>query len=721
MEINKVNFESFKTNDITKSFEDLDVNGDGKITNADLSATENSSIKSQIQSLLNSVDDDPVIAKAGAGNTTDENGITAVNDANFDDLVTNSTGTVYVVMGNPSRCGRCVSLDNEINGRLDELTAKAKVFSLNCDECDAKFWEVYKAVTGNSSGSVGLPVVVKFVDGKPVELVSEGSADYSAVVQNMIDMAESGTAEATATTEGTTTTATATTTEKTDADIQKAAEDLLAKYPPAQATGEYDIYSTGNPELMALKQAMEDGAIEDLSAQGFTRDNIIAIISKAYPNTGIKANDKGGYDCPYGHGDARVIYDMFVEKMSQVSSSDKTELMAQVAELNAEINANNLKLNNLKGAIVTIQNEIETLIEDAIKDSEEIQEDQKEASALIVKEELAKYTAGEGEVSYDDFQNNVSERLDTLAGSTNSKLSSVVLKLINAESKMGVLKGYMDSFKIVVDANKALASKVSETETAAASATDCEAEDVSSRCDPIGFTVNGVKYDFFVDKDNDGKLSNENEFLGAKDGWAEMTALDTDGDGKVSSAEMGDMMLVVTDADGNQSVKKATDILGEKSSIDLSSYEELNQDFDNGNTLLGTFSMDYNGQEVNDGYNTMDKLSWLDENYEFSDKEKGINRFAKGNTQTDDIVDYSEEYDTFLAKYNDFETKLNDTWGKVGITRVDVSENIYNAKKDASSQAAKEIEELLKKKTPAEGTDDGNSSDGDNGGNTEGA
>ena len=478
-----------------------------------------------------------------------------------------------------------------------------------------------------------------------------------------------------------------------------------------------------NPELVALKKAMDEGAIEELAEQGFSKNNIVAIIEKAYPNSGIKANDKGGFDCPFGHGEAQDVYNSFVDKLSKVETADRTALIEQVKELNAEIDANNVKLDNLKGAIQSIQKEIEGLIEAAIKDSEEIQEDQKEESAKIVKEELDKYASSEGEITYDDFQNNISDRLNTLAGSTDSKLSSVVLRMINAEGKMGVLKGYMDSFKTLVDANADLAEQVETLRAAAASADDgcedCEAK----RCDPIGFTVNGVKYDFFVDKDEDGKLSNETEFLGAKDGWAEMTALDTDGDGKVSVSEMGDLKVVVTGADGKQEVKDAKDVLGADDSVDLNSYKAVNQDFEDGNTLLGTFSMTFNGQEVKDAYNTMDKLSWLDENYEFSDEDKGINRFAKDNTETNDIIDYSKELDDFNAKYTELEGKLEDTWSKVGITRADVVKTIMAAESEAASKEAKEIEKLLKKK--ADGADDssgsGDSGSGDSGEGADGA
>ena len=713
MEINKINFDLFKSDEINKSFEDLDVNGDGRITNADLSAAQNSEIRSQIMSILNGTDDEPVLEKAGKKKQTYEC-VNETSTANFDNDVTNTKGTVYVVMGNPPQCGRCVGLDNAIRSRLTEIESKAKVVSLNSSENNNKFWEIVGKFSKETS--IGLPVVVKYVDGQPVELVSKGSSSYDRVVQLMIDGATTTpqttqTAETTAATATTApTTATATTTEttakasttaattaKTEADIQKAADDLLAKYPPAAATTDnYDPYSSANPEVVALKQAMEGGAIEELSSQGFTRENIIAIFEKAYPKTGIKANDKGGYDCPYGHGDARSVYDTFVDKISKISSSQKTELIAQVAELNAQIDSNNVQLNTLKGAISTIQKEIETLMDAAIRDSEDIQEDQKEESAKIIREELDKYTSAEGEISFDDFQDNVSSRLDTLAGNTNSKLSSVVLNLLRSESKIGVMKGYIDSFKTLVDANKTLEGKVGELEKAAETATDVKAEDVSSRCDPIGFTVNGVRYDFFVDKDSDGKLSNENEFLGAKDGWSEMAALDTDGDGKVTAAEMGDLKIATTDEDCNHDVKKASEVFGNDDYIDLNSYQSKNQDFSNGNTLLGTFSLKVNGENVKDGYNTLDKIDWLDANYDFSDKDKGIGRFAKDSTKTSNILDYSSELENFNTKYTELDEKLSDTWKKVGMERVDIANSIKQAQADAAKIEAEELEKKLK-------------------------
>ena len=63
----------------------------------------------------------------------------------------------------------------------------------------------------------------------------------------------------------------------------------------------------------------------------------------------------------------------------------------------------------------------------------------------------------------------------------------------------------------------------------------------------------------------------------------------------------------------------------------------------NGNTLLGTFSVNVEGKEITDGYNTLDTISWLDDTFEFTDETAGINRFATGDTETFDISDLSKE------------------------------------------------------------------------------
>ena len=56
MDISKILFNSLKTDNIKSSFEDLDVNNDGVINNADMDAAKNTDIAKEILTLLNSVD-----------------------------------------------------------------------------------------------------------------------------------------------------------------------------------------------------------------------------------------------------------------------------------------------------------------------------------------------------------------------------------------------------------------------------------------------------------------------------------------------------------------------------------------------------------------------------------------------------------------------------------------------------------------------------------------
>ena len=184
MEINKITFDEAKYG---AAFETLDVNNDGKITKDDLSLATDNKVKSQLQSVLNDADDDVVLEKAGA--KKNKYGVNQTDASNFDNDVTKSKGTVYVVMGNIPGCGRCVSLEKELQKKLSDVEAKAQVFNMQWNDNSDKCRDIYHSVAKNK-GSIGFPVVVKFVDGKPVELISEGSANYSKVVQTMIDKAE---------------------------------------------------------------------------------------------------------------------------------------------------------------------------------------------------------------------------------------------------------------------------------------------------------------------------------------------------------------------------------------------------------------------------------------------------------------------------------------------------------------------------------------------------
>lgn len=354
-----------------------------------------------------------------------------------------------------------------------------------------------------------------------------------------------------------------------------------------------------------------------------------------------------------------------------------------------------------------LKEEIEELIEQAIDESEEIAEEQKEEAKKIVAQELDNYTSAKGAMTYEEFQSNLAGRLDSLDSSSQSKLSSITIKLLNAESKMSSLNGYLTQMNSLQNTNslmqEQIGTKTVEMESLQAQMIEenanCE-DDCCQRTDPIGFETDGKKYDFFVDKDDNGLLSNEQEFLGAQDGWQEMSALDTNGDGKVDKSELeeSDLKVVVTDESGKQSVADAADIFGDEDSIDLNSYNELNQEMDNGNALLGTFGLTFGGEKI-EGYNTLDTLDWLDDNYEFSDKDMGIGRFAQSETivQDDQSSYFAQMISQFNQEYENLELKLEGAWSTIGVSRDEVTSAISEQMRQEAQEQAEKLEDQLAK------------------------
>ncbi|MDD3237025.1 MAG: hypothetical protein PHV37_02885 [Candidatus Gastranaerophilales bacterium] len=493
-------------------------------------------------------------------------------------------------------------------------------------------------------------------------------------------------------------------TTKETKDISAIVKELQTKY--AATAGGSDPYTSNNPQLIAFQKALKDGVIADLG-KTYSKNEIVNIINQVFPSVGISLNDDGSYNCPIGHdATAKEVYNQFVKDLK--SASGYTEqiqaLQTQLSSLNSQIISNNNQIEALKGTVEQLQKEIEKQIDAAIEQSEEIADEQKKDASKIVSEELDRYTRAEGSMTYDDFKGHLSNRLNSLSASGDTKLSQVINKMVDAENKMGTLKGYLDKMGTLIKANTNLASNASklsdqvndlvekEKESAAKDDENCK------RCDPIGFSQGGNRYDFFVDKDKNGDLSNENEFLGAKNGWNEMAALDANSDGKVSKDELAasDLKMVVTDSSGKQTVKNAADVFKDGDSINLNSYDAVNKDMSNGNTLLGTYSLTFNGDNVDNGYNTLDNVDWLRNNYNFSDRDNGINDFAKDKNTAAKATDFSKVYSEFENNYTNLEKKLETAWSNLGITRSDVKNAIQTIGKYEGKDKAKDIESNFK-------------------------
>ncbi len=127
----------------------------------------------------------------------------------------------------------------------------------------------------------------------------------------------------------------------------------------------------------------------------------------------------------------------------------------------------------------------------------------------------------------------------------------------------------------------------------------------TSRSDPIGFTDGNVRYEFVSDNNNNGKFDDKSEFLGAKDGWAEMEAYDADGNGKIEGKELEKLQMVGIDQKtGEHDFISAAEAGIE--SIDLSTYDEVNEEQITGDLLVGNFQVNMKDGDVLDAEHTLD-------------------------------------------------------------------------------------------------------------------
>ena len=471
--------------------------------------------------------------------------------------------------------------------------------------------------------------------------------------------------------------------------VDQKISELKEKY--AVEGGIAKSYKMSNPEVAAFKKALDDGMLKDLADAGLTKNQIIDVISEVFPNAGIKnTGEDGKYNCPRGQdAEAKELYKSFLSELAQVTkgeSAEVTELRQKLDAISKEIVNNNSAMKLLEVNITMLQDEVEADIKAAIEESKEIADDQKEAANDAVKKNLSDYSSSKGEMSYKDFQKNLSRDLDEVAGTADSKMASVVLKIVNSERKMATLERYMTQMGDLMKKNdelntemKGVQEELDKALAADTSDTDC-ADEVDEDCnqvDPIGFTDGDTRFDFFVDKDDNSDITNEKEFLGAENGFDEVKALDTDNDGIVSKQELeeGNIKVVQTNADGTQEIKNVADVLKDGDSIDLNSYEKVGADIGNGNTLQGTFDMNVDGKTL-EGYQTLDNINWLDENYEFTDEVEGTGRFAQGEDMNLQGEDYTEKLNAFKERQETLRTDLNSVYDTLELDKEEMQTEI---------------------------------------------
>jgi hypothetical protein len=233
------------------------------------------------------------------------------------------------------------------------------------------------------------------------------------------------------------------------------------------------------------------------------------------------------------------------------------EIQARIDELQEEKEVNESVMTQLKTEIEKLAKEAQEEIDAALAEKENIQDEQKQALSGIVSEELTNYQDSNGEMTREEFQNNVSSAISNSTDESVKALAGVAQNILSANQKLDLMDVHLGQMKGLIDENALIDTEIEGLEEQKLAAEAEEAATAASNCDcpdPIGFVNDeGVQYDFMIDADGDGKLTDASEFLGAENQFEAMQALDTDSDGKVSAEEMeaAGVKLVATDSSGS--------------------------------------------------------------------------------------------------------------------------------------------------------------------------
>ena len=377
------------------------------------------------------------------------------------------------------------------------------------------------------------------------------------------------------------------------------------------------------------------------------------------------------------------------------SGATSEEIQEEIEKLEEEKAENIEKMEKIEDHIEELAESAKENIEKAAAAQNEAVKEHEEEVDKALDEQLNAYIeankeGGEG-MTRDELQENIKGALPNIpeVGDAVAALTAASKEVSEIDSCLGELNKLISDTQLIDEEIKA---KEGEYEAAV------QAEEAAKCCDPIGFTTgegeDQAQYDFIVD---DGSFDSTSDFLGADGQWSEMTALDTDGDNIVSAAELqaGNIKAVKTNADGSQEIVDLAEEFGEDFSIDLSSYEEggshsaINTEADeNGNgvndqTLLGTFSLNINGEKVN-GYNTLDDSEWLSENY-------GI---ANGTETDSEAIEYSEELQPHVNFFNEYtelseqlKTEIQEGYENIGISQEQMASIDEIAQKEGDEDA----------------------------------
>lgn len=440
-------------------------------------------------------------------------------------------------------------------------------------------------------------------------------------------------------------------------------------------------------------------------------------------------------------------------------AGDVAKFEKELADLNAKKEAELAAMTDLEKEIEELAKDIEEKIAEAADKQEAKVEEHKEEVQEAIENNVAQYIADKKagkNVTQEDLKAGINASLAAFPS-----IASVVSNLFVANSELNVLDANIARLKDMAGNIKDIDSQIATAQTNLNAAKEAEAAancPPPTSCDPIGFQVmedgQEVQYDFFVDKDGDGELSNPKEFLGAEDaedGWNEMLGLNQDGDGKITyeelaSAKVGEdgtvtfneenihgksddaeankgqlmVMRTVKNSDGTTTQEAMTveeafgpdSRYGGKIDIGVAKSEPTDAsskpfDFDNenyDNKMLGNFNLTLgDSDEAIEGYQTLDDINYLNDKYEFSDNDEvgavdkapdAVADADKADGEEDPLAVHNLFIETYEEKAASLRTSLEDQWALYNLDEELLGIIDKNAASVAEVEAAKVDKEI---------------------------
>ena len=171
-------------------------------------------------------------------------------------------------------------------------------------------------------------------------------------------------------------------------------------------------------------------------------DNLINEIKKAsadgFTTAELQSLEEDGID-------VSLIEDNCTDNETTEIKDTDNEQIREAKEKLQNINKNILdktaEIRVLEGEILLLEDEINETFLDNINKNEELEQEQKEAIAKAQKEEMAKYTSSQGEMSEDEFKDNLSSRLKGLDSEFGSKFAKIANDILDNECNKAKLAG----------------------------------------------------------------------------------------------------------------------------------------------------------------------------------------------------------------------------------------------------------------------------------------